>query len=265
MDQDQYIKRRPCQTPAPLAWMKDEQKKIETEADDQEYCPKHTTHKQSCSFSLQMTGNPNRIKLHRLSQDKAFCGHFLPILETKCNDGPVSKVCFPWCLRPFCRFEDNNQLEDDCNSNPLWNKLKLPSNPQLISTEKSFLDSSTCLFLLIHLSKQPRRLLVQFDYNTLSTIWAKLGSRHPAMKQLYLGVPDRCYTKVMESQKIELKLSSAWTSFSPATSTQPGHVVFHLISISLDSTPIWRAGNRRSKYEELATEDHNNSSLDRHL
>ena len=39
MDRNQYTKKGPCQTPASLAEMKDEQKKFETEADDHYTAP----------------------------------------------------------------------------------------------------------------------------------------------------------------------------------------------------------------------------------
>ena len=50
---------------------------------------------ESYLFSLQMMGNPNRMKLYRMLQDKAFLWVFPAQMEAECNDSPMRKVCSP--------------------------------------------------------------------------------------------------------------------------------------------------------------------------
>lgn len=94
MDRNQHTKKGPCQTPAPLAGMKDEQKKFKTEADDHYTAPNTLlTGKLFVFFTDDGKSKQNKTTDYR--KTKPFCGHFQLILKTKCNDGPVSKVCFP--------------------------------------------------------------------------------------------------------------------------------------------------------------------------
>ena len=66
-------------------------------------------------FSLQMMGNPNRIKLQTIVRQSLSVGISSSFWKQNVMMVLWAKSVFLCCPRQFCRFESNKQLEDDCN------------------------------------------------------------------------------------------------------------------------------------------------------
>lgn len=220
---NKYIKRSYCQNPAPPAGMKDEQKKLKIEAGCSSTALQAHCSQESYLFSLQMMGNANRIKRYRASQDKAFLGAFPAHFGNEMWWWSHEQSWFPCNVKKaVLQIWRSRPMQRRLQPKAFHGLSETSEKPQLLSTEKSFLDISTCFVSLDSPHVQPQAVFsLQFDFNKLNVILSQHGLKILHQGVALRGVSDRWAPGHRASRKTELKPSLGSACFSSTTSTWP--------------------------------------------